>query len=265
VRHIADFAHHLDGRNVFSTIDLVKAYHQIPVHSDDIAKTAIITPFELFEFPYMSFGLRNAAQTFQRFIDEVLRDPDFCNAYIDDVLVASTSEDEHEQHLRTLFQRFSEYGVLLNPAKRVFGAKEVTFLGYAVSAEGTRPLEEKVAAINSFKQPALVKDLRRFLGMLSIYRRFMPQAASIQGPLHAAFAGPKVKGSQLVDWTPTMVQAFEDCKARLSRATLLAHPDPYATLVLFTDASDTSIGAVLQQRACDAWQPLAFYPHKLSH
>ena len=212
----------------------------------------------------MSFGLRNAAQTFQRFIDEVLRDLDFCYAYIDDVLVASTSEDEHEQHLRTLFQRFSEYGVLLNPAKRVSGAKEVTFLGYAVSAEGTRPLEEKVAAINRFKQPALVKDLRRFLGMLTFYRRFIPQAASTQAPLHAALAGPKVKESQPADWTSTMVQAFEDCKASLSRATLLAKPDLSATLALFTDASYTSIGAALQQRVCSAWRPLAFYSHKLS-
>jgi len=90
VRHIADFAQ-LAGRKIVSTIDLFKAYHQIPVHPDDVTKSAIITPFGLFEFPYMSFGLRNAAQTFQRFIDKVLRDLDFCYAYIDDVLVASTS------------------------------------------------------------------------------------------------------------------------------------------------------------------------------
>ena len=83
------------------------------------------------------------------------------------MLLASASEDEHEPDLRTLFQRFNEYGVLLNPAKCVFGATEVIFLGYTVSAAGTRPLEEKVAAINRFQQPVLVKDLRRFLGMLN--------------------------------------------------------------------------------------------------
>ena len=202
----------------------------------------------------MSFGLRNAAQTFQLFIDEVLRDMDFCYAYIDDVLVASTSEEEHEQHLR-----FSEYVVLLNPAKCVFGETEVTFLGYTVSAEGTRPLEEKVASINRFQRHVLVKILIRFHGMLNFYQRFLPPAASTQAPHHAALAGPKIIGSQPVNWTTTMVHAFEDCKSSLSRATLLAHPVLSAMLVLFTDASDTAVGAALQQRVGDAWQPLAFY------
>jgi cleavage and polyadenylation specificity factor subunit 1 len=140
----------------------------------------------------------------------------------------------------------------------------VTFLGYTVSPGGTRSLEEKVAAINRFPQPVLVKDLRRFPGMLNFYRLFIPQADSIQAPLHAALAGPKVKVSQPVTWTPIMVQAVENCKASLPRATLLAHPDPSATLVLFTDASDVAIGAALQQRVCDAWRPLAFYSHKLN-
>jgi len=135
----------------------VNAYYQIPVHPDDIAKTANITPIGLIEFPYVSFGLRNATQTFKRFINEVLRDLDFCYAYIDNVLVAFAWKEEQEQHLRTLFQCFHEYCFLLNPAKCVFGATEVTFHGYPGSSAGTRPLEEKVAAINCFQQPVLVK------------------------------------------------------------------------------------------------------------
>ena len=252
VRHIADFAHHLEGRKFFSTIDLVEACHQIPVHSDDIAKQPLSRHLGFLNFRTRHSGSETPRKHFSG-SSMGYSETWTCYAYIDDVLVASTSKDEHEQHLRTLSQRFSEYGVLLNPAKCFFfGGKEVTFLGYTVSAEGTRPLEEKVAAINRFKQPALVKNLSPFLGMLNFYRRFIPQAASIQAPLHAALAGHKVKGSQPVDWTPTMVQAFEDCKASLSRATLLADPDPSATLALFTDASDTSIGAALQQRVCDA-------------
>ena len=178
----------------------------------------------------MSFGLRNAAQTFQRFIDEVFRDIDFRYAYIDDVLVASTSEEEHEQHLR-----FSDYVVLLNPAKCVFGETEVTFLGNTVSAEGTWPLEEKVPAINRLQRPVLVKFLIRFHGLINFYRRFIPQVASTHAPPHAALAGAKIKGSHPVDWTPNRVHAFEDCKASISRATLCyaisQYEDKYAAEV----------------------------------
>jgi hypothetical protein len=103
VPHIHDYAHQLSGCRFYSKIDLVRAYNQIPVHHRDIPKTAITTPFGVFEFPFMSFGLRNAAQTFQRFMDEVLRGLDFCFAYLDDILVFSRTSEEHEQHLQTLF------------------------------------------------------------------------------------------------------------------------------------------------------------------
>lgn len=114
VRNIQDFGLNISGCEVFGLVDLVKAYQQIPVAPEDICKTAISTPFGLFEFPFMTFGLRNAAQSFQRFMDEVTRGLDFCFVYIDDILIFSRSPEEHAANLRTLLQRLSEYGVVIN-------------------------------------------------------------------------------------------------------------------------------------------------------
>jgi hypothetical protein len=264
VRHIHDYSHQLFDCPIFSKIDLVRAYNQIAVHPDDIQKTAITTPCGLFEFPFMFFGLRNATETFQRFMDDILRGLDFCFAYLDDILVFSRSLEEHEQHLRALFDQLLRYGILNNPAECVFRAPEVTFLGYKVSAEGSQPLEQRVADLQDCPPPKTASQLRCFLGMLNFYSRFLHHAAATQTPLHDVLSGPRIKGSLPITWTPELLKAFGECKASLSRATLLAHPDPFARLALVTDASTSAMGAVLQQRVKNAWQPLAFFSKKLN-
>ncbi|XP_077525576.1 uncharacterized protein LOC144137114 [Haemaphysalis longicornis] len=174
VRHIQDFAHRIHGCHVFSVLVLVKAYKQIPVNPDDVPKTAIITPFGLFESPFMSFGLRNAGQTFQRFIDDIVRGLDFCIVYLDDILVFSRDPEEHHRHLRLLFERLDDHGLLVNIQKSTLGTSVVHFHGHEVSSEGIRPLPQRISDLQNYPRPTTAKDLRRFLGMLNFYRRFLP-------------------------------------------------------------------------------------------
>ncbi|XP_015120764.1 uncharacterized protein K02A2.6-like [Diachasma alloeum] len=225
VHYLEDFAANLYGKTIFSTIDLVKAFNQIPVAREDIQKTPIITPFGRFEFPYRTFGLRNAAQTFQRLIDEVTRDLPFLFPYIDDILVASEDAEQHREHLRILFQRLQDYGLIINVAKSVLGQPEVLFLGHVINAQGIKPPKDRVNAILEFTRPTTVKSLRRYLGTLNFYRKFIKGAAEILAPLNAATQGTNVKGRQPVAWSPALEEAFTRSKQALAEATLLSHPN----------------------------------------
>lgn len=261
---LRDYNHALHGATIFSVIDCAKAYTQIPVAPEDIPKTAIITPFGLFESKFMTFGLRNAAQTWQRFIDNILRGLPFCFAYLDDVLVFSETKEQHHQHLREVFKCLEKHGVVLNTAKCVFGQPEVEFLGHRISSAGSAPLPDKVEAILQLPKPTTVKELRRYLGMLNFYRRHLPRTAEQQAPLNAALTGAKVRGNAPVKWNESMDAAFEATKNSLAQAALLAHPKLEAPLALVVDASQIAIGAALQQWVDDAWQPLAYFSHKLT-
>ncbi|GFY11876.1 hypothetical protein TNCV_4973761 [Trichonephila clavipes] len=151
--YLNDFAHALHGKKIFSKIDIFKAFHQIPIAECDIPKTAVTTPWGLYEYTHLCFGLVNAPQTFMRFMHEVLRGLPFCFVYLDDILCYSENAEEHRSHLRTIFQRLSSYGLKLNISKCVFGVTELIFLGHLITPDGIKPLPDKVQAVLDYKQP----------------------------------------------------------------------------------------------------------------
>uniref|UniRef100_A0ABD2W5A2 RNA-directed DNA polymerase n=1 Tax=Trichogramma kaykai TaxID=54128 RepID=A0ABD2W5A2_9HYME len=259
IPRLLDFTVMLAGKSIFSTLDLKKAFNQIPLNPDDIPKTAVITPFGLWEYNVMTFGLRNAAQTFQRYVDSALRDLDFIFVYLDDILVSSSSVHEHEAHLETVFERLQQFSLQLNVDKCVFGRDTVEFLGYLISRDGYKPLEKKVEAIVNYSRPENIEELRRFLGVINFYRSSIPHAAEMQAQLNKFFTDSRRNDKRPVIWDADAVEAFEKCKKSLIDVTLLAFPRCDAPIRVVLAASDRAMGGALEQQVDQTWLPLSFF------
>ena len=211
----------------------------------------------------MPFGLRNAAQTFQRFMYEVLRGLDFCYVYIDDVLIASRTPDEHKVHICLVLQRLVLYGIIINPVKCVLGVRELQFLGHHVNKDGVCPLSDQVQIIRYFPQPTSLRQLREFLRLVNFYHRFIPRCAKILIPLNELLKATS-SNSRAIQWNSDATTAFQNIKDALANATLLVHPKPNAPVNVMTDTSDMAIGAVLQQFLDGKWCPLSYFSRKLT-
>ena len=228
IPNIQDSTQMLHGKKMFSVVDLVRAYHNIPVFPQHVHKTAVITPIGLFEYTRMPFGLRNAGATYQRFMNSILFDLPFVFCYIDDVLIFSDSPEEHR-----VLARFQKYGLSINMQKSKFFVTEVNFLGYKISQHGMIPLPERIEFIRSMEKPKTITELRRTLGILNYYRRFTRVAAKYLAPLNEVLRGhTRKKDRTQIKCTPELEEAFEEARKAFIEYTLLHFPKEGAQLML---------------------------------
>ncbi len=226
------------------------------MHEKDQYKTAFVTPFGLYEYVRMPFGLCNAPATFQRLMQAVMGDLVFqmVLVYLDDLLVYSSTFEAHLSRLETVLCRLREAGLKIKVEKCHFLQAEVRFLGHQVSAQGVGPDPDKLSAVVQWPVPSTVKQLRSFLGFCSYYRRFIAGFSKVAGPLHDVvnLCTKKGRGSQCDklfqdSWTSECQQAFEHLKKELTCAPVLGYADFSLPFVLETDASNLGLGAVLYQ------------------
>jgi len=252
----------VQGAQWFSKLDLKNGFNLIRIREGDEWKTAFRTRYGLYEFQVMPFGLTNAPSTFQDMMNHVLSDLLDVGvlAYMDDILVYSKTEDDHNRLVKEVLKRLQDNGLAVSPEKCVWKAEEVEFLGYVIGRNGTQMSQNKVKAVLSWPQPTSLTETQLFLGFANFYRRFIQNYSQIARPLMEL-----TKKTEKWSWKREAGEAFEKLKQRFTTAPILAHFDPAKPVILETDASDFAIGAVLSQPDEEIrLHPIAFHSRKFT-
>lgn len=260
--NITDLLDKLGRCQYFTTLDLASGFHQIELAEEDIQKTAFSTENGHYEFLRMPFGLKNAPATFQRVMDSILRgyQNEICAVYMDDIIVFSTSLQEHISRLRKVFDRLRESNFKIQLDKSEFLRKEVAYLGHIVTPDGVKPNPDKVKAIQRYPLPKTTKEIKGFLGLLGYYRKFIRDFAKITKPLTKC-----LKKDAIINPTdPDYIKCFEMCKNILINEPILQYPNFNETFLLTTDASNYAIGAVLSQGKVGSDLPIAYASRTLN-
>lgn len=257
IEELSDF---FAGSKFFSKVDLKWGYLQVELVESARYITAMITPWGLFQWRRLPFGLSSAPSCFQKIIASIVQGIDGVRNLLDDIVICGKNKHEHDERLLQVLQRLDEYNVTINAEKTVLSAQSVDFVGHHVSADGVRPLQSNVDAILQAEPPVTLKQLRSFLGACNFYRKFIKSFSDVTEPLNLL-----LRKDARFEWTPLCQRAFELMKSAITQAPTLAHFDADLPTMLTTDASLVALGAVLSQIHPDGSDhPVAFASRTIS-
>jgi transposase InsO family protein len=252
----------LGKARVFTKLDIRQAFHRIRVDQDSEELTTFRTRYGSYKCKVLPFGLTNGPATYQRYMNDVLFDylDDFCTAYLDDILIYSTDELEHQEHVRKVLLRLREAGLQVDIKKSEFSVHRTKYLGFYVSTSGIEVDPEKTETIRNWEPPTTVRGVQSFLGFCNFYRKFILNYGRIARPLNLL-----TRKQSVFFWSPECQSAFAELKSRLVNAPLLVHFNPQYESMIETDASDGVLGGVfLQLQPDQEWQPVAYYSKTLN-
>ena len=245
---------------MFSKLDLDNAYLQMPLDDESKQYVTINTHKGLFRYNRLPIGVASAPAIFQRHIEMLLQGVDGVSVYIDDILLAGSTLEEHLCTLEEVLKRLQDAGLRLNRDKCFFLRSSIEYLGHVVDKDSIHPTQEKVQAIKNAPQPTNIAQLRSFLSLINYYSKFLPNLSATLTPLYAL-----LNKGQKWQWNSEQEVAFQEAKDALQADSLLVHYDPTKPFILACDISDYGIGAVLSHLLDeDQERPLACISRTLS-
>ncbi len=253
----------LKGCKYFTLIDMASGYTQVGVAEKDKHITAFCVPYGLFEYNRMPFGLSNSVATYSRLMTKIFSGDLFFGLliYLDDLLIYSRTFTEHIQKLRLVLEKLQRFGLKLKPSKCQFLKKTIVYLGHKLSENGVEVDPSKFEAIENWKVPTTVKEVKSFLGFIGFYRRFIKDFSKIAAPLHELTKGELSK--RKIDWNAKCQIAFDLLKTNILSKVVLSYVDFSEPFYLEVDACKDGLGAILSQNQDGVRRPIAFASRKL--
>ncbi|GBO34333.1 Retrovirus-related Pol polyprotein from transposon 297 [Araneus ventricosus] len=262
MENAVDLMYNIGKANIITTLNLLKGYWAIPMEEHSKDYTSFKAHRAQYRFNVLPFGLKNAAATFQRVMNNSLKEfSEFVRAYIDDIAIYSADIGTHLKHLDCVFTKLDELGFTINTKKCSFVKNQIKYLGHIIGSGKHLPDPDKVKVMRKLEAPRTKTQLRSLLGLMNYYRNYIPKYADIAHPLTAL---TKKRAPEIFEWKEIHQTVFQDLKDKLSKTPELYTPTLEKPFIIHSDASQVGIGACLSQE-CDGKQhPICYASQKLT-